>query len=131
MNHRHTSLRRTLLASALVLAFAGAGSASAQTTAGSVAGKAASGSTIVIENKSIGLSRQVTVGNEGSYAVSQLPPGDYVVRIKYPDGTTEDRKLAVVRAGSARAAGSQGRARRSKGGCARCTRVVRHRSVAG
>jgi len=98
MKQCNTRLIPKALVSALVVAFAATmpGLSFGQTTAGSVAGKAATGSAIVVESKSIGLSRQVVVGSEGNYQVNQLPPGQYTVRIKYPDGSTEDRAITVT-----------------------------------
>ncbi|HYD78751.1 MAG TPA: TonB-dependent receptor, partial [Paucimonas sp.] len=91
------SMKKTVLASALVMAFAAGMSsvAFAQTTVGSVGGQAVSGATITVENKSLGLSRQITVDKDGGYQVSQLPPGTYTVKVKYPDGSTEDRTVSV------------------------------------
>ncbi|HYD78752.1 MAG TPA: TonB-dependent receptor [Paucimonas sp.] len=92
------SMKKTVLASALVMAFAAGMSsvAFAQTTVGSVGGQAVSGSTITIENKALGLSRQITVDKDGGYQVGQLPPGSYTVKVKYPDGSTEDRAISVA-----------------------------------
>jgi hypothetical protein len=96
-------LRKTILAQTLSLAFAVSAAslgmvqtAYAQSNStGGINGHAASGTVITIENKSIGLSRTITVGSDGSYQVSQLPPGSYTVRAKLPGGNTEENVIAV------------------------------------
>ena len=96
-------LRKTVLARALSIAFAAslaslASSGSAQAasnSAGDIVGRAAAGTVITIENKSIGLSRTLTVNQNGDYQLTMLPPGTYTVRAKRPDGTLEERQVAV------------------------------------
>src|SRR5690606_34565450 len=53
----------------------------AQSATGAVAGRAESGTQIVITNESTGLTRSVTVAGDGSYRLSQLPVGDYSLRV--------------------------------------------------
>ena len=96
-------LRKTVLAHALTIAFAvSAGSIAfsgsaqaASNSAGDIVGRAAAGTVITIENKSIGLSRTLTVNQNGDYQLTMLPPGTYTVRAKRPDGSTEERQVAV------------------------------------
>ena len=53
--------------------------AMAQSVTGAVAGRANAGEQITITNPATGLSRTVTVGEDGTYRVAQLPPGDYTL----------------------------------------------------
>lgn len=95
--------RNTVLARALSVAFAASvatlaasGSAvAASNSAGDIVGRAIAGTVVTIENRSLGLSRTVTVGGSGEFQMTQLPPGTYVVRAKRPDGSTEERQVAV------------------------------------
>jgi hypothetical protein len=95
-------LRKTVLAHALTLAFAASVAAisvnahAASQSAGAISGRAATGSVITIENKSIGLSRTITVEKDGAFQVSQLPPGTYTVRAKLPNGSTQENQVSVV-----------------------------------
>ena len=76
-------LRKTVLAHALSIAFAASlaslavsGSAqAASNSAGDIVGRAAAGTVITIENKSIGLSRTLIVNQSGDYQLTMLPPG--------------------------------------------------------
>jgi hypothetical protein len=93
--------KKTVLSHALTLAFAASvavigADAYAQTSVGGINGNAVSGSTVTVENKSIGVSRTITVDNAGRFNVSQLPPGVYTVRIKNPDGSTQDNSVVVT-----------------------------------
>jgi hypothetical protein len=96
-------LKKTVLAHALTIAFAASvgsvvvsGSAyAASNSAGDIVGRAAAGTVITIENKSIGLTRTLTVNKNGDYQLTMLPPGTYTVRAKRPDGSTEERQVAV------------------------------------
>lgn len=96
----HTMLRRKSLGQALALAFVLSApgsieSAYAQSSTGSVYGRAAAGTVVTIENKDIGLNRKISVGKDGSYQVSQLPPGTYNVRATMADGSTQENVVAV------------------------------------
>lgn len=53
--------------------------AMAQSVTGAVAGRANAGDQITVTNPATGLSRTVTVGEDGTYRVAQLPPGDYTL----------------------------------------------------
>ncbi|CAN7541382.1 TonB-dependent receptor [Massilia sp. LjRoot122] len=96
-------LKKTVLAHALTIAFAASlgsvvvsGNAyAASNTAGDIVGRAAAGTVITIENKSIGLTRTLTVNKNGDYQLTMLPPGTYTVRAKRPDGSLEERSVAV------------------------------------
>ena len=97
-------LKKTVLVHALSLAFSAgiatvvlSSSAYAQSqTTGSVSGQAVSGSVISVENKSIGISRKITAGADGSFSVSQLPPGNYTLTTTYADGSTEQIPVTVA-----------------------------------
>ena len=49
----------------------------AQSVTGAVAGNAEAGTQVTITNPSTGLTRSVTVSEDGSYRIGQLPPGQY------------------------------------------------------
>lgn len=94
-------LKKTVLSHALTLAFAASvatigTSAFAQTSVGGINGTAAAGSTITVENKSIGVTRTVTVERAGRFNVTQLPPGVYTVRTQKPDGSTQENQVVVT-----------------------------------
>ena len=77
-NTMRTSLKRSALAVAMGLCFAGG--VQAQTnTSGAVAGKAAAGDTITVSNPATGFSRTITVDSSGNYRFSALPTGQYTV----------------------------------------------------
>ncbi|RZA21400.1 MAG: Oar protein [Lysobacteraceae bacterium] len=77
-NYLAKSLKRSVLAVALGLTFAGG--VQAQTnTSGAVSGRAASGDTIAITNPATGFSRTITASTDGSYRFSSLPTGQYQV----------------------------------------------------
>ncbi|GAB3373506.1 TonB-dependent receptor [Massilia agri] len=97
-------LRKTVLAHALTIAFAasslslalGGSAHAASNSAGDIVGRAAAGTVITIENKSIGFTRSLTVGQNGDYQLTMLPPGSYVVRAKRADGAVEERQVSVT-----------------------------------
>ncbi len=71
-------LKRSALAVAMGLCFAGG--VQAQTnTAGAVTGRAAAGDTVTVTNPATGFSRTITVDSTGTYRFSQLPTGQYTV----------------------------------------------------
>jgi len=73
-------LRRAALCIALGSCLASmAPLAMAQSVTGAVAGRANAGEQITITSPATGLSRTVTVGQDGTYRVAQLPPGDYTL----------------------------------------------------
>lgn len=77
-NSMRSSLKRSALAVAMGLCFAGG--VQAQTnTAGAVTGRAAAGDTITVTNPATGFSRTITVDSSGTYRFSQLPTGQYTV----------------------------------------------------
>lgn len=70
------SIAMGLCLSSLVIA-----PAFAQSTSGSVAGRATAGDQITVVNTATGLSRAVTASADGSYRLSQLPIGDYNLQV--------------------------------------------------
>jgi len=93
-------MKKTVLAHALTVAFSatlviGGNAYAASNSAGSVGGRAAVGTVITLENKEIGLSRTITVDKAGTYSVPQLPPGHYMLKVKLPNGQTEERAVDV------------------------------------
>jgi len=96
--------KKTVLARALTIAFAVSagslavsnGAHAASNSAGDIAGRAAAGTVITIENRTIGFTRNVTANQSGDFSVSQLPPGTYTVRARKADGSTEERQVSVV-----------------------------------
>ena len=77
------SLRKSALsiATGLCLASAMVSPVMAQSAMGAVAGRATAGDQVTIVNAATGATRTVSVGNDGSYRLSQLPVGDYSVQL--------------------------------------------------
>lgn len=75
------TIRKSVLSIAMGLCLGSLASAPAfaQSNTGGVAGRAAAGETITVNNTSTGLSRSVTVGRDGTYRIGQLPPGSYTL----------------------------------------------------
>ncbi|HET8899432.1 MAG TPA: TonB-dependent receptor [Rhodanobacteraceae bacterium] len=73
------NLRKTVLSMAMGLCLTSlvAAPVIAQSVTGAVAGHADAGAQITITNKSTGMTRSVTVSEDGTYRLSQLPVGDY------------------------------------------------------
>lgn len=78
------NLRKSVLSIAMGLCLTSLAAAPvlAQSATGAVAGRASAGDQVVLVNNATGASRTVTVGGDGSYRVSQLPVGDYSLRVK-------------------------------------------------
>ncbi|MFC3549938.1 TonB-dependent receptor domain-containing protein [Lysobacter cavernae] len=93
------ALRRSALTVALGLCFASGVNAQSN-TAGAVFGQATAGDTIVVENPSTGVKRQIQVGNDGLYRASSLPTGSYRVTLQRADGTTSVRENVTVNVGT-------------------------------
>lgn len=72
------NLRKSVLCMAMGMCLASlAAPVLAQSVTGTVAGSAEAGTQVTITNVSTGVSRSVTVGEDGSYRVGQLAPGQY------------------------------------------------------
>lgn len=91
---RQVVWRRSMIAAAVGMVLA-SGAAYAQESAGSINGRAKAGATIAVTNSSIGITRTLTVGSTGGYAVQSLPPGSYVVTVTNPDGSKQSRTIVV------------------------------------
>ena len=89
------ALSRSAIAIAVGLVVASA-SVYAQQTTGSITGRATKGDQITVANKSIGLSRQLSVDSSGAYSVGALPAGEYVITVKRADGGTTTRTVNVA-----------------------------------
>ncbi len=96
-NLRTRPLRRTSLAIGLGLCLVGTG-VFAQATTGSIFGQAKAGETVVVKSPT-GFSRQVTVGADGRYSVSQLPVGTYDVTLQRDGQTVDSRSDVTIRVG--------------------------------
>lgn len=82
MKARPTRFRRAALWIALGACIAAvAPTVSAQSTTGAVAGRASAGDQITIVNAATGASRSVTVAEDGTYRLGQLPIGDYSLQV--------------------------------------------------
>lgn len=67
----------------------------AQQSSGSINGRAAKGDAVVVEDRSIGITRQARVADDGSFVISQLPPGTYQVTITRANGTKQTMVVVV------------------------------------
>lgn len=78
-----TRLRRTVLciATGIVVAAVSMQTVQAQSATGAVGGKASAGDQVTVTNAATGATRSATVGADGTYRISQLPVGDYSVRV--------------------------------------------------
>ncbi|MGN6383243.1 MAG: TonB-dependent receptor [Dyella sp.] len=100
-NPRSALPRRKLLVTALSFGVAFAGTAFAQSTTGNIFGQvpAASGETIVVKNAS-GVTREVAVGADGRYVVSNLSSGTYTVSLMRDGQVVNSRENVTIRVGS-------------------------------
>ncbi|MGN6281276.1 TonB-dependent receptor [Frateuria sp.] len=93
------AIRRTTLAVALSVGFAGV--AFAQATTGSIFGDApaAQGETVLIQS-STGFTREVAVDASGHFVANQLPLGDYTVTLRQNGQDVDSRKNVTLRVGA-------------------------------
>lgn len=88
---QRNQFKRSVLALAIAVATSSVVHAQSTTT-GTIYGSAeAAGATIVIENVNTGLVRRISVGENGRYSASALPPGEYKVSLE------RDGKVVAVR----------------------------------
>ena len=97
VKHLNSTFRwkRSAIAVAAGLLLA-AGAVQAQQSSGSISVRASKGAVVVIENKQIGIIRQVKADADGAVQVSQLPSGSYVVTMTTPDGKAESTVVNVL-----------------------------------
>jgi len=101
-NYLSKGLKRSALAVALGLCFAGG--VQAQSTTGSINGSAPAGSTVTVTNNS-GFTRTVSVDANGRYSISNLPVGTYTVT------SGGEKREVVVTVGSSASASFGGAAK--------------------
>ncbi len=90
----YKGLKRSALTVALGLCFV-SGVHAQTNTAGAVAGRAAAGDAITVASPDTGFSRTINASSDGSYRLSQLPPGKYTITRKGADGGTSAREVVV------------------------------------
>jgi len=88
---RTTRLRKSSLALALGMCFAGGVCAQSNST-GSIAGTTQAGATVTIENSANGFKREITADSSGSYRIGSLPTGTYKVTT---NGQTRDVNVTI------------------------------------
>jgi hypothetical protein len=76
-------------------------SAQAQRSNGTIIGKAAPGTVVVVHNEGSGMHRELTVKANGRYEARNLPTGIYSVVLKRPDGSSSEPVLLAVHGGVA------------------------------
>ncbi|HQX08559.1 MAG TPA: TonB-dependent receptor plug domain-containing protein, partial [Zoogloea sp.] len=91
--NRSRAWRRTVVAAAAGLCLASA--VMAQQSMGSINGRAAKGDSVSAEDKTIGVTRQIKLDADGSFQISQLPPGTYTVTRTRANGTKETTLVTV------------------------------------
>lgn len=101
-NRRHSKtlvFKKTVVASAIALVtglMLAGGTAHAQQSSGSISVRASKDAVVVIENKQIGVVRQVKASADGSAQVTQLPSGTYTVTVTTPEGRKEQTTVNVL-----------------------------------
>lgn len=91
--------RRSALTLALGVCFASTVQAQSNTS-GAVFGQAAAGERVLVENPATGFRREISVGADGAYRASALPPGVYRVTLTRADGSTVVRDSVTVNVGT-------------------------------
>lgn len=94
-------LRSHAIAAAVALALAG--TAHAQVSTATIKGQITAGDTsapagtpVVATNKASGFTYRTTTKDNGGYALTSLPPGQYVLTITGPDGAAKSEELTVA-----------------------------------
>jgi outer membrane receptor protein involved in Fe transport len=98
-NRQARNLRRSALAIALAVGFGGSGAVFAQATTGSIFGQASPGSTVQAAG-STGVTREVTVGEDGRYRIGNLPLGSYTVNVVQNGQVVDSRKNVGLTVGA-------------------------------
>ena len=99
-------ISKFVAATCLTLSVAFAGSAMAQSTAGTLLGDGKPGDVVVVSNAGYGFQREVTVKENGKYRLPGLAPGVYTVEVRHADGTKDEAVKMRVIAGAASRVGS-------------------------
>ena len=94
MIHFRTAMKSLLVAIAISVGMAG--SASAQSTDGNIAGTAVAGETIVIKGDN-GINREIKIDKTGKFKVRHLPIGNYnVIRLDVDGNVVQTQATEVV-----------------------------------
>lgn len=91
---QHRTWRRSMVAAAAGLCLASV--VMAQQSVGSINGRASKGDLVQVESKEIGVTRQVRLDADGSFQISQLPPGSYTVTRTRANGSKESTVVYVA-----------------------------------
>ena len=95
-----------IAAASLALSVAFAGSALAQSTAGTLLGDGKPGDVVVVSNAKFGFNKEVTVKDNGKYRLPGLAPGLYTIVVRHADGSQDAEIKMRVIAGAASRVGS-------------------------
>jgi hypothetical protein len=93
-------------ATCLTLSVAFAGSALAQSTAGTLLGDGKPGDIVAVSNSSFGFSKEVAVRDNGKFRLPGLSPGVYTVVVRHADGSQDAEVQIRVLAGAASRVGA-------------------------
>ena len=99
-------ISKFVAATCLTLSVAFAGSAMAQSTAGTLLGDGKPGDVVVVSNASYGFQREVTIKDSGKYRLPGLAPGVYTVVVRHADGSQDPKVEMRVIGGAASRVGS-------------------------
>jgi hypothetical protein len=91
---RSRSLRRSVVAAAAGMCLASL--VMAQTSVGSINGRASKGDTVTVEARAIGITRQIKLDADGGFQIGQLPPGTYTVTRTKANGEKETTQVVVA-----------------------------------
>ena len=91
-------IKSAVLGMALALCFSA--TAQAQATSGNIAGNANAGDVVVATSPETGLTRKVTVGENGRYRIAKLPIGNYLITVQHANGEIYLTQPARVQVGT-------------------------------
>lgn len=99
--HAYRPFRPAIAGSLLLLATAVSQPAFAQSnSSGSLSGRAAAGTTVVIANPQTGLHREISVPGNGRYQLRSLGIGQYEVSFRHADGSLTPARKVAIRVGT-------------------------------